>query len=250
MSNSTSESKRLTVGFPLYGDVTLLDFAGATQVFAFAGGFDAIWLAADKSPVKTSEGVEVLPQYAFGDDYPPIDILFVPGGGGKGVAAAMLDEPMQQFVKGAALSAQWHGSVCVGAFILAAAGLLDDSAATTYWSALNILQRFPKIHVDTNSYPRYLVDPDTHCFSGGGVSSSIDLALELVLLIKGKEAAEAAQLAVQYAPGPPVNSGDPSTASSCLVKKMREHQAKQFLVPIAEATGKVLAGWNTQTLHL
>jgi hypothetical protein len=97
----------------------------------------------------TSEGVEVLPQYAFGDDHPLIDILFLPGGGGK-----------------------------------------------------------------------------------------------------GKEAAEAAQLAVQYAPGPPVNSGDPSTASPCLVKKTQGHQAEQFLVPIAEATDKVLTGWNTQTLHL
>jgi transcriptional regulator GlxA family with amidase domain len=58
----------------LYDDVNLLEFAGATQVFAFAGGFDAIWLAADKSPVMTSEGVEVLPQYAFGDDHPPIEV--------------------------------------------------------------------------------------------------------------------------------------------------------------------------------
>ena len=77
MTHSTSESKRLTVELPLsdplYDDVTLLDFAGASQVFAFAGGFDAIWLAADKTPVMTSKGVEVLPQYAFGDDLPPIE---------------------------------------------------------------------------------------------------------------------------------------------------------------------------------
>lgn len=95
----------IIVGMPLFDGATPLDFAGATQVFSFAQGFRPIWLAADLTPVATSEGVTVNAGYTF-DEHPPIDLLFVPGGSGAGVAAAMQDEAFQCFVKNAAVSAQ------------------------------------------------------------------------------------------------------------------------------------------------
>jgi cyclohexyl-isocyanide hydratase len=240
LAEDNSESGNIVVGFPLYQEVTLLDFAGATQVFASAGGCQPIWLAKSTAPIMTSEGVTVNPQFAFADDHPKIDVLFVPGGGGDGVADAMLDSEIQDFVQRTAKTAQWSGSVCVGAFILATAGLLDGCHVTTYWSALNILQRFPSLTVDTECYPRCLVNEEKRRFSGGGVSSSNDLALELVVRLKNQRAADRADLAIQYAPHPPVISGDPSTASPELVKQMCEKQAIPFLKPISDVTNTVL----------
>lgn len=83
----TDRSKNLIVGLPLYDDVTLLDFAGATQVFSFAAGFKPIWLAESLAPVMTSAGVTVNPQYSFGS-HSKIAVLFMPGGG-PAVADAM-----------------------------------------------------------------------------------------------------------------------------------------------------------------
>jgi len=240
MTEQAAANNNIVIGFPLYEDGTLLDFVGATQVFAFAGGCTPIWLAKEKKPILSSEGMTVNPQYAFSEEHPPIDVLFVPGGGGDGVAAAMLDHQTQQWITEVAQHAQWSGSVCVGAFILAAAKVLDGCNVTTYWSALEILQRFPELQVFTNSYPRYLVEPVKRRFSGGGVSSSIDLALELVIQLKGTIAADNAQLSIQYAPDPPVESGDPSTAAPELVEQMRKNQAQPFLHPISVATDQVI----------
>lgn len=235
----TSGEKDLIVGFPLYPENTLVDFAGATQVFAFASGFKPIWLAPTLDPVPTSEGVTVNPTHTF-SRHPRIDLLFVPGGDGNGVAAAMQDKVMQQFIKKAAKTAEWSGSVCSGAFIIAAAGLLDGCRATTYWSMLDILNEFPDVRVDTQAYPRYLLDRRRKRFTGGGVSSSLDLALELVKTIKNKRAAEMADLSIQYAPDPPVKSGDPSQAKKTVVAEVRNNQQHGFIQPIAEATQAVI----------
>ena len=239
----SEQSKNLVVGFPLYHDCTLLDFAGATQVFAFAAGFKPIWLAESLAPVMTSEGVTVNPQYSF-DSYPHIDVLFTPGGG-PGVADAMQNLGLRKFVQDVAANAEWSGSVCTGAFIMAAAGLFNGCKVTTYWSMLEVLQRFPELSVNTQEYPRYLVDCKKKRFSGGGVSSSIDLALELIIqikgLVEGTAIADRADLSIQYAPDPPVTSGDPSQAKPDIVASVKQAQLKPFIQPISVATDRVIA---------
>ena len=219
-----AQEKPLIVGIPLYSDCTLMDFAGATQVFAAPFGFKPIWLAAESS-ITTSEGVTVLPNYDF-DYHPRIDILFVPGGG-EGVTAAMQNEVYLNFLRKAALTAKWKGSVCTGAFLLAAAGILINCKATTYWSQLqNLALLSQKLNISVAAgYPRFLIDEEHKIFTGGGISSSLDLALELVLRIKGKSAAEKTQLFIQYAPGPPVNSGDPSQAPAEITKQLKADSA-------------------------
>ena len=91
----------------------------------FAGGFEAVWLASTIAPVMTTEHVQVLPSRTFNDPG-PIDVLFVPGGGALGIGQAMFDPDYQGFLKRAAASAEWCGSVCTGAFVLAAARLLPE----------------------------------------------------------------------------------------------------------------------------
>jgi cyclohexyl-isocyanide hydratase len=227
-----------TVGFPLYQGCTLLDFAGATQIFAFTGIFKPVWIAATKDPIKTTELIEVLPGCTF-DDHPPLDIVFVPGGGGEGVSAAMLDPEYQAWLKKAARSAQWLGSVCTGGLVVAAAGLFDGCSATTYWSARPVLAMFPAVEL-VPGFPRWHIDEEKRRFSGGGISSSLDLALRLVELLAGKHAAETTQLSNQYAPAPPVSAGDPTEASPELVIEVTQSQASFTAALVAAA--KVVLG--------
>lgn len=240
MSND-ARPRPLRVAMPLYEDVTLVDFAGATQVFAFAGGrFDVLWLAREDQPILTSEGVRVLPHDTWEDwdfEKRPIDVLFVPGGGGRGVAAAMRCESLRRFLRSATALARLAGAVCVGAFPAAAAGMLDGCRVTTYWSQLDNLRLFPRLEV-VDGYPRWQFDGNR--FTGGGVSSSFDLALEIVNRLEGPKLASTAQLAIQYAPDPPMRSGDPSTAPPELVETLRSAQRVKFLDPIAEATREIV----------
>jgi cyclohexyl-isocyanide hydratase len=226
---------RPTVIFPLYNGVTLLDFSGATQVFAFAG-FKPIWVAPTCDPIKTTEGVQVLPgDTSDGVRGKPIEILFVPGGGSK-VAEMMQDPVFLDFVREVGRSARYAGSVCTGAFILAAAGLLDGFEATTYWSQRENLALFPNVRVAAG-YPRWVIDGNR--FTGGGVSSSIDLALELVSRISGPARSMAAQLDCQYAPDPPFASGDPSQAPPEVTEAVRKDQ-ENFTKAMRHAVEKMI----------
>lgn len=225
----TDNTTPIVVGFPLYDGVTLMDFVGPSDVFNVAYGyFTPIWLAQEKRPIKTSAGTFVYPNYSFTEAYPHIDILYVPGGHPDGVINnAMFNQAYQAFIKTVAAGAQWTGSVCVGAFILAAAGLLNNCTVTTYWSQLNnlrLLESFCNIKIP-EGYPRGIIDEEHKRFTGGGISSSVDLALMLVEKIKGKWMAEASELYIQYAPDPPVHTGDPALAPPSLVKQVLISQA-------------------------
>lgn len=234
-SRHDAEGPTRVVGFPIYDGCTLLDFGGATQVFAFAEGYQVAWLAPTLDPVSTTEGVQVLPTHTF-EEHPALDILFVPGGGAS-VARVMQDPLWVDFVRSRAGDASHVGSVCSGAFILAAAGLLDGYSATTYWNVRDTLALFPKITV-VEGYPRWVIHEDR--FTGGGVSSSIDLALEIVHRLSGAEDARLSQLRIQYAPSPPFDSGDPSTASPETVAAVRTGQ-QAWTRTMREATEAVIA---------
>jgi cyclohexyl-isocyanide hydratase len=226
---------RPTVIFPLYNGSTLLDFAGATQVFAFAG-FKPIWVAPTCDPIKTTEGVQVLPGDTFDNVRgKEIEILFVPGGGSK-VGEVMQDPVFLDFVREVGGSARYAGSVCTGSFILAAAGLLYGCEATTYWSQRENLALFSNVRV-AEGYPRWVIDGNR--FTGGGVSSSIDLALELVRLIAGPAQSMAAQLDCQYAPDPPFASGDPGQAPPEVTAAVRKDQG-DFTAVMRLAVEKVI----------
>ncbi|HEX3528031.1 MAG TPA: DJ-1/PfpI family protein [Thermoanaerobaculia bacterium] len=230
-----SDSPRVV--FPLYNGSTLLDFAGATQIFSFAG-FQAVWAAPTMDPITTTENVQVLPGCTFADvTAQPIAVLFVPGGGSK-VSEVMLD-PEQTYIKflqTAAPGAQFAGSVCTGAFLLATAGLLDGYEASTYWSQRENLALFPNVRVSAG-YPRWVIHGTR--FTGGGISSSIDLALELVSLISGPTQSMSTQLGTQYAPDPPFRSGDPGQAPPEVTTAARQSQG-DFIATIRLAVEKVL----------
>jgi cyclohexyl-isocyanide hydratase len=226
---------RPLVVFPLYNGSTLLDFAGATQIFAFAG-FKTLWVAPTCDPIKTTEGVQVLPGDTFdGVREKTIEVFFVPGGGRK-VGEVIQDPVYVDFVREVGGNASSAGSVCTGAFLLAAAGLLDGHEATTYWSQRENLALFPKIHVAAG-YPRWVIHGNR--FTGGGISSSLDLALELVSRISGPTQSMTTQLSCQYAPAPPFSSGDPSQAPPEVTDAVLKDQS-DFTATMRAAVEKVI----------
>lgn len=226
----------LRVGMVLYDGCTLLDFAGATQVFAFAPDFEVVWLAPTLDPIETTEGVKVLPHATFAQAG-TLDIVFVPGGGEQ-VGTVMQDPTYVNFVKSAGSQARLAGSICSGAFIVAAAGLFDGHEVTTYWSQRENLALFPTLRVSAG-YPRWVLSGNR--FSGGGISSSIDLALELVDVISGPTQSMTTQLSVQYAPNPPFQSGDPSQAPPEVTAAVLKSQ-ESFTAAIRAGVEAVLGG--------
>lgn len=229
-------AEKPTAVFPLYNGSTLLDFAGATQVFASAG-IASVWAATSLDPITTTENVQVLPGDTFEGvrQKKAVEILFVPGGGPR-VGEVMQDATMLDFIRHVGRQAHYAGSVCSGAFLLAAAGLYDGCEVTTYWSQRENLALFPSLRVAAG-YPRWVISGNR--FSGGGVSSSIDLSLELVNLISGPTQSMSTQLSIQYAPSPPYTSGDPSQAPPEVTSQERADQA-DFTAMIRMAVEKVL----------
>ncbi len=227
-TKSTADDVTKNVVFVLYDDVTLVDFTGATEVFYATPGFTVHWLAPTMDPVITSENMQVLPSGTFENAPEDIEVLFIPGGNYNGVSQSMFDLRYREFISEAYGRAAWTGSVCTGAFILAAAGGLTNCHATTYWSQLNNLSLLKDkygISVDEHQYPRYLIDAEQKRFTGGGISSSIDLALELVKRITDNATSQMSQLFIQYAPAPPNHSGDPSQAPPNILKEALANEA-------------------------
>lgn len=246
---SSIKSSIINVGIPLYNNCTLMDFAGATQVFnSPVSGFKAVWMAESLAPVKTTENVSVVPDFTFSDPKcPALDMIFVPGGDSDGVSEQMFNKSFQDFLIRHKDKNLWMGSICTGAFICTAAGLFNGftgdevEGVSTYWSQLpNLALLQKKYNFKVSAfYPRFTYDSKTKRFSGGGISSSVDLALKLVEVLKGKEAAEKTQLFIQYAPNPPVQSGDPTEAPTQLLSEITNLQA-DFTVAMNAAVQKLL----------
>ena len=143
------------------------------------------------------------------------DVLWVPGGGPDALKAMMQEarSAYLDYLRQVARGARWVCSVCEGALLLARAGLLDGHAATTHWAFVACLQRFPNIQVDT-THQRFIVSGNR--LTGGGISSGLDEALQLISLLFGTTAAMSVQVTTQYFPRPPVAGVIPSTPK-CMI---------------------------------
>jgi cyclohexyl-isocyanide hydratase len=199
------------VSMLLFPRMTQLDLTGPYEVLARMPDARIALVAEAREPVMSETGFTITPTATF-DDAPPCDILFVPGG--PGVDDAMLDLCVLDFVRNNA-NAAYITSVCTGALILGAAGLLDGYSATTHWTALEFLPRFGARPVAE----RVVVDRNR--ITGGGVTSGVDFALRLVAEIHGAETAKQIQLMIEYYPHPPFASGSPNTAEPEIVERVR-----------------------------
>ncbi|WP_227980566.1 GlxA family transcriptional regulator [Nocardia spumae] len=188
----SSKHRVVIAAFP---DVDLLDVTGPAEVFALANresggtaGYEVLLAGPDHGAVRTSAGVRVLTDLAFSDIDTAIDTLIVPGAVDPSPdgPVARVDDEVVRWLREIAPRTGRIASVCVGAHLLAAAGLLDGKTATTHWSTAGQL---------ATDHPRVTVDPDPifvrsgRVWTGAGISACLDLAMALVAEDRGEELA-------------------------------------------------------------
>ena len=200
------------IGLLLFPDVQQLDLTGPYEIFASVPGTVMHLVSPTMDPVRTSSGIVMLPTVRM-DECPQFDVVCVPGGGG--VDALMTDETTLSFLRRQAQGARFITSVCTGALVLGAAGLLVGRRATTHWAAHDLLAAFGAVPTHGR------VVRDGNVFTGGGVTAGIDFALTVVAELAGRKEAEAAQLHLEYAPAPPFEAGDPKTAPADVLARVR-----------------------------
>ncbi len=203
----------ISVAFLLFPNVTQLDLTGPAQVLSRLGNakIDLVWKTLD--PVMTDAGFAILPTATFAD-IAQADILCVPGG--IGVTDVMMDEAAMAWVRQLGGSARWVTSVCTGSLILGAAGLLEGYEATTHWAWHEHLALFGARPVKARTVF------DRNRVTGGGVTAGIDFALSLMAAIRGEDHARIVQLALEYDPAPPFDSGSPDKAGEALMSRYAE----------------------------
>lgn len=211
--NDKVGSGSVNVVFVLFDNVTQLDFAGPVQFLSRLPGGKVFVVSKDGKAVTTDSGFSILPGSSFAD-CPQADIICVPGG--HGVREAIADSAIVDFVREQAKKAQWVTSACTGAFILGAAGLLQGKRATCHWGYTHLLRLVGA------TYEAARVVRDGNLVTAGGVTSGIDFALELMALISGEDVAQTVQLALEYDPAPPFDSGTPGKAPEQILFNLRQ----------------------------
>ena len=218
-------SEHLQVGILLFPDLDQLDFTGPFEVLSRMPDTSLHLLWKTTAPIKDMMGLVLQPTMTL-KDAPPLDVLVVPGGYGQ--QALMEDVEVIDFVRERGGQARYVASVCTGALILGAAGLLQGYRATTHWTAVSLLAHLGAAHVDQ----RVVVDRNR--VTCGGVTSGIDGALALVALLRGEQAAQEIQLYMEYSPAPPFMSGSPATAPAAVLAAVT-NRAQKILIARTES---------------
>ncbi len=201
----------MNIGFVLFPQLTQLDLTGPLQVFSRLPDAECHLIGKTRSPVVTDTALSIPPTTTF-ETCPKLDVLVVPGG--QGVAEAIGDQELINFVAGQGAIADWITSVCTGAFILGAAGLLQDKRATTHWAYKELL---PLVGASPGGAR---VIRDGNVVTGGGVTAGLDFALTMVSEIAGPGFAQTIQLTMEYDPAPPFDAGDPKFAPEPVLQRV------------------------------
>jgi len=205
-------SKPVQIGFLIYPDVTQLDVTGPAQVLSSIPGAQIHMIWKDLNPVPTDVGFCIVPNTTF-ETCPPLDVICVPGGMGQ--VALMSDESVLAFLRKQGEQARYITSVCSGALLLGAAGLLQGYKSACHWAFRDMLPSFGAEPVAKR------VVTDRNRISGGGVTAGIDFALTLAAELADEETAKAIQLRIEYDPLPPFDAGTPEKAGAELTERVR-----------------------------
>lgn len=209
----------LKVGIVMYPGFTALDLTGPLEVLSLLPRTQVDLLAPRSGAVRADSGVQMFANRSFARA-PQYDVICAPGG--PGVGAAMQCQSTLRFLRKQAPQARFVTSVCTGALLLGAAGLLRGYRATTHWLNLGLLAPFGAEPVSE----RVVVDGSR--ITGGGVTAGIDFGLRLAAELRGREAAEKVQLMLEYDPAPPFDAGSPRTAPQQRVREV-QNEAKGML---------------------
>lgn len=205
-----TDSQQNIIGLVFYPGMTSLDILGPQQVFSGFPGVQIhrIWKTLD--PVKTDDGMMVLPDTTFAN-CPRLDVICV--GGGLGMQAIEDDPQILEFLRKQGSTAKFITSVCGGSILLAKAGLLEGYRAATHWASREQLAALG-VEVSTER-----VAIDRNRITGGGVTAGIDFGLTIASILYGEEIAKIIQLLLEYNPAPPFDTGSPEKAGPELVEK-------------------------------
>ena len=203
----------ISIAFLIYPELTQLDFTGPAQILSRLGNakLDFVWKSRD--PVPTDAGFSILPTATF-EEIEAADILCIPGG--IACVDVMEDEAALAWVRRVGAGALWVTSVCTGSLILGAAGLLEGYRAACHWAWRDHLALFGAEPVAER------VVFDRNRVTGGGVTAGIDFALALTAAVRGEAHARMIQLALEYDPAPPFDSGSPDRAGAELLAAYRK----------------------------
>jgi len=206
----------MQIGLLLFPNLTQLDLTGPYEVFARMPGARVHLMWKNREPVTCDRGLTMLPNMDYAG-CPQLDVICVPGGPGQ--IDLMDDDETLNFLRRQAQGAQWVTSVCTGALVLGAAGLLKGYRATTHWASHDQLSLLGAIPVRE----RWVIDRNR--VTGGGVTAGIDFALKLVAEMAGEEVAKAIQLGIEYDPAPPFAAGSPEGAGPQVLERLRPTMA-------------------------
>jgi transcriptional regulator GlxA family with amidase domain len=199
----------MKIAYVLYPDFTALDLVGPYEVISRWPDAEVHFVASSLEPVRCDAGLTVIPTDTP-DTVPQPDVIVVPGSGNP--VPVLSDQVLVDWLRAAAPGCQWTASVCTGAGLYAAAGLLEGKKTTTHWGFRDNLRAMGVEVVGDR-----VVWEGTHV-SGAGVSAGIDMALSLTDRVHGRELAESLQLLIEYDPQPPFESGSPAKADASTLR--------------------------------
>ena len=211
-----TETTPFRIGLLLFPRLTQLDLTGPFEVFARMPGAEIHLLWKTLDPVPSDNGLRLLPTTPL-ESAPSLDLVCVPGG--AGIADLLQDDDVLGFLHRTAATARFVTSVCTGSLVLGAAGLLKGKRATCHWLSLPLLAAFGAEPVAERTVR------DGTLITGGGVTAGLDFALSVVAEVRGRAAAEAIQLGIEYDPQPPFAAGSPHRADPALVAAVRDRTA-------------------------
>jgi cyclohexyl-isocyanide hydratase len=200
------------IGMLLYPGLTQLDLTGPFEVLHRIPDAKVHLLWKTRDPVTADSGLTLTPSTTLAD-CPQLDVLFVPGGAGQ--LALMQDGEVLAFLRAQGQAARYVTSVCTGALLLGAAGLLAGYDAATHWAFMELLPAFGARPV------RRRVVVDRNRITGGGVTAGIDFGLRVAAELAGEPLAKAIQLGLEYDPEPPFACGHPDRADAEIVTRVR-----------------------------
>lgn len=223
-------NKHLAIGSLLFDGIDQIDLTGPFEVLSRIPNATTALYGLSRDPVRDIRGLRILPDATI-EEAPQLDVLHVPGGFGQ--EELMEDERVLGWLRRQAAGATAVFSVCTGALLLGAAGLLQGRRATTHWASFDLLPWFGATPIDER------VVLDGAWVFAAGVTAGIDGALRLAAELRGEDAAKAIQLYMVYAPEPPFDSGTPATAPAAILAQARAAVAD--MTARREATARKIA---------
>jgi putative intracellular protease/amidase len=201
----------MKIAILIYDGFTALDAIGPYEVLSCLPGAKVHFVSTEPGPKRAHTNfLSVMADYALNDISDP-EIILVPGGT-KGTMAAAEDPRILSWLRKAHETSKWTTSVCTGSLILGAAGILKGLQATTHWYARDFLQKFGAQYLSER------VVRQGKIITAAGVSSGIDMALQLAKEVSGPEMAKTIQLIIEYDPKPPFDSGSIAKAEPSIVQ--------------------------------